>query len=111
MQTIFFGSFCLYIVNMSKFGALQAEAWYLSWTDAYIEFIAFSSRPSLSCRFITNVVKPGKICFMTQGKGLFYTTPSLVSWVLYKILLLKMANYEICFGSASKQSFFSKNVP
>ena len=73
MQTIFFDSFCLYIVNMSKFGALQAEAWYLSWADAYIEFIAFSSRPSLSCRFIANVVKPGIICFMTQGKGLFYT--------------------------------------
>ena len=68
----FFGSFCLYIVNMSTFGTLQAEvAWHLSWTDAYIEFIAFSSRPSLSCPFIANVVNPGKKCFMTQGKDLF----------------------------------------
>ena len=56
MKTIFFGSFCLYIVNMSTFGTLQAEvAWHLSWTDAYIEFIAFLSRPSLSCKFIAKV--------------------------------------------------------
>ena len=86
------GIFCSYIVNMWKVEIVQAEVslglekyilnppclvlfwnslfpWYLSWTGAYVDFMAFLSR-DLKCTCIGNVVNPGNRCFMIQGKGL-----------------------------------------